>query len=451
MTRTLPTLDQLAQQLEEGRVTAEALAMQTLERAEDAAGQGKLVFTRLAREEVLSDARWQDALRKRGAHGSRFAGIPMAVKDLFDLAGQVTKAGSKVLAGEAPAQADAPAIAALKQAGFVVMGRTNMTEFAYSGVGINSHYGTPLSVYDRKTGRIPGGSSSGSTVAVADGMAAIGIGSDTGGSCRIPAAYNGLVGYKPSWGRVSTKGVFPLAVSLDSIGPLGASVACCAAADALMAGDWDGLIEPRDVSSLTLGVFKGLPLDKLDPEVAAAFEQALSRLSARGARLVEFEFPEFFAELPELARNGGISSAEAHALHRRRLALAGDQYDPRVRVRLEAAAVIDAADYIHAVQRRAVLVQRFAERMAGLNGLLCPTVMNVPPPIAALADMPDYIRYNGMSLRNSALGNFLNACAISLPVHEPGSAPVGLMAMDAWGRDKSLFQVAAALEAALRK
>ena len=446
MSPMLPALDELARQLDAGTVTAEALAAEALARAEDPKGQGKLVYTRLVADEVMADARHQDALRRRGAHGSRFAGIPFAVKDLFDLAGQVTKAGSIVLADEPPAVQDAPAIAALKQAGFVVMGRTNMTEFAYSGVGINSHYGTPLSVYDRKTGRIPGGSSSGSAVAVADGMAAIGIGSDTGGSCRIPAAYNGLVGYKPSWGRVSTKGVFPLAASLDSIGPIGRSVACCAATDALMAGDWDGRVSPPDLSSLSFGVFQGLPLDGLDAAVAQGFERAVARLAARGARIVDFHFPEFFAELPELARNGGIGSAEAHALHRKRLATSGHLYDPLVQVRLEAARVIEAADYIHAVQRRRVLVARFAQRMAGLNGLLCPSVMNVPPPVSALAEMPDYIRYNGMSLRNSAIGNFLNSCAISVPVNEPGSAPVGLMVMDAWGRDQNLFHVAAAVE-----
>lgn len=441
----LPTLEALAQALAAGKVTAQSLAEEALARAQDKSGQGQAVFTRLDADAVLQDARTQDGLRKRGAHGSRFAGIPMAVKDLFDLAGQVTTAGSIVLKGAAPATVDAPAIAALKQAGFVVMGRTNMTEFAYSGVGLNAHYGTPLSAYDRKTGRIPGGSSSGSAVAVADGMAAIGIGSDTGGSCRIPAAYNGLVGFKPSVGRVSTRGAFPLSSSFDSIGPIGASVACCAATDALMAGDWNGVIAPREARYLRLGVLHGLPLDGLEAEVAADFERALKRLSASGAHIVDIPFSEFFTDLPSMTRNGGIVAAEAFAVHRAMLASDGDRYDQRVRSRLDLAAAISAADYITTLKQRNVWVERFAAEIAGLDGVLLPTVMNVPPPVAALAEMPDYLRYNGMSLRNTYLGNFLNCGAISLPMNEPSAAPTGLMVMDGWGRDQKLFSVAAAI------
>ena len=449
MSQKLPTLEGLAQDLAAGKLTAQALAEQALARAQDKAGQGKAAFVRLDADAVMQDARYQDALRKRGAHGSRFAGIPMAVKDLFDLAGQVTTAGSVVLAGNKPATTDAPAIAALKRAGFVVMGRTNMTEFAYSGVGLNAHYGTPLSAFDRKTGRIPGGSSSGSAVAVADGMAAIGIGSDTGGSCRIPAAYNGIVGYKPSLGRVSTEGAFPLSTSFDSIGPLGASVACCAATDALMAGDWDGRITPLEPQNMTFGVLQGLPLEKLDAEVATGFEAACRQLAARGARLVDIQFPEFFAALPELTRNGGVVAAEGFAVHHALLATAGDRFDPRVRSRLDAAAAIGASDYINTLRQRELWVARFQAKLLGLNGVLLPTVMNVPPPVASLDEMPEYLRFNGMSLRNTYLGNFLNCCAISVPVNEPGSAPVGLMVMDAWGRDRSLFAAAAGIELAL--
>lgn len=441
----LPTLEQTALQLETGRASARGLAEQALARIADPAGQGAAAFIRVDRDAVLAAASEQDRLRKAGRAPSRLAGIPLAVKDLFDVAGEVTTAGSIVLKGAAPAERDADAVAALRAAGFVLVGRTNMTEFAYSGVGLNTHYGTPLSPYDRKTGRIPGGSSSGTAVAVADGMAVIGMGSDTGGSCRIPAAYNGITGYKPSVGRVGTRGAFPLSSSFDSVGPLGASVQCCATADSLMAGDWDGQMLPLDASALTFGVLKTLALDGLDPEVAQAFEKAISRISKAGARLVDVSFAEL-GELPELTRNGGIVAAEALATHRRRLESDGEAYDPRVRPRLAMASALSAADYLEICRRRSELVTLFRARTAGLHAVLLPTVMNVPPPVAALQEMPEYLRYNGMSLRNTYLGNFLDCCAISLPITAAGEAPVGLMLMGPWGSDRMLLSASAAVE-----
>jgi aspartyl-tRNA(Asn)/glutamyl-tRNA(Gln) amidotransferase subunit A len=384
-------------------------------------------------------------LRRSGRAPSTFAGIPISVKDLFDLAGEVTTAGSKVLKNAAPAVADAPAIAALKSAGMVVLGRTNMTEFAYSGVGLNPHYGTPRSAYDRKTGRIPGGSSAGAAVAVADGMCALSIGSDTGGSCRIPAAYNGIVGYKPSTGRVSTKGVYPLSPTLDSIGPLGNSVTCCAAADALMAGDWLGQIASREASTLRIGVLKTAVLEGLEAEVASAYERALARLAKAGATLIDFAFDELL-ELPSLTIKGGILAAEAYAHHRSMIAQRGAEYDPRVRMRLEAAAAISAADYLSIVKRRNEIIARFDERAKDFSAIALPTVMIVPPPIVALDGDQDYWRFNSMSLRNTSVGNFLDCCSISIPVNEPGAAPVGLMLMGTWGQDQNLFSVGAAVE-----
>src|SRR5215207_7939632 len=255
------TLDGLASELRDGKTSSRKLVEQALAKISDRAGEGARAFIKVDAEGALAAADYQDRLRRQNRQPSPFAGIPISVKDLFDLAGEVTTAGSKVLKDAAPSLVDAPAIAALNSAGMVVLGRTNMTEFAYSGVGLNPHYGTPRSAFDRKTGRIPGGSSSGAAVAVADGLCALSIGTDTGGSCRIPAAYNGIVGYKPSKGRVSTHGAYPLSSSLDSVGPLGNSVACCAAADALMAGDWPGKIAAREVLSLRIGVLKTAVLE----------------------------------------------------------------------------------------------------------------------------------------------------------------------------------------------
>lgn len=439
------TLDGLASELREGKTSSRKLVEQALAKISDPAGEGARAFIKVDAEGAPAAADYQDRLRRQNRQPSQFAGIPISVKDLFDLAGEVTTAGSKVLKDAAPALVDAPAIAALKAAGLVVLGRTNMTEFAYSGVGLNPHYGTPRSAFDRKTGRIPGGSSSGAAVAVADGMCALSVGTDTGGSCRIPAAYNGIVGYKPSTGRVSTRGAYPLSSRFDSVGPLGNSVACCAATDALMAGDWEGKIAAREVSSLRIGVLKTTVLEGLDKDVAAAYERALSRISKAGATLVDLAFEELL-EMPGLTIKGGIVAAEAFAQHRDLIARKGGDYDPRVRMRLDAAAGISAAEYLSVLKRRDEMVRRFSAVTQGLSAVVLPTVMIVPPPIAALEGDQDYLRYNSMSLRNTYVGNFLDCCAISIPVSEPGAAPVGLMLMGVWGQDQTLFSVGQAVE-----
>lgn len=443
------TLDGLAGELRDGKTTSRHLVEQALAVISAPAGEGSRAFIKVDAEGARAAADYQDLLRRRGRAPSIFAGIPISAKDLFDLAGEVTTAGSAVLKNSAPALADAPAIAALKSAGMVVLGRTNMTEFAYSGVGLNPHYGTPRSAFDRKTGRIPGGSSAGAAVAVADGMCALGIGSDTGGSCRIPAAYNGIVGYKPSTGRVSTRGAYPLSPRFDCIGPLANSVACCAAADALMAGDWSGQIATREVATLRLGVCRTMVLENLDAEVAQGFERALARLSEAGGRLTDVDFEELL-EFPALTAKGGIVAAEAVAHHRGLMAQRGAEYDPRVRMRLEAASGISAADYISILKRRNEIILRFNSLMAGFDAVVLPTVMNIPPPIAALASDPDYLRFNSMSLRNTYVGNILDCCALSIPVNEPGAAPVGVMLMAPHGQDQALLAVAAAVEKLLR-
>jgi aspartyl-tRNA(Asn)/glutamyl-tRNA(Gln) amidotransferase subunit A len=443
------TLDGLAVELRDAKTTSRELVEQALAKISDPAGEGARAFMTVDADGALAAADFQDRLRRQNRQPSPFAGIPISVKDLFDLAGEVTTAGSKVLKDAAPALVDAPVIAALKSAGLVVLGRTNMTEFAYSGVGLNPHYGTPRSAFDRKTGRIPGGSSSGAAVAIADGMCALSIGTDTGGSCRIPAAYNGIVGYKPSTGRVSTRGAYPLSSRFDSVGPLGNSVACCAAADALMAGDWSGKIAARDVSSLRIGVLKTAVLEGLDKDVAAAYERALARISKAGATLVDLAFEELL-EMPGLTIKGGIVAAEAYAHHRDLITRKGADYDPRVRMRLEAAGSISAAEYLSVVKRREEMIRRFSAVTQGLSAVVLPTVMIVPPPIAALDGDQDYLRFNSMSLRNTYVGNFLDCCAISIPLNEPGAAPVGLTLMGVWGQDQSLFLVGQAVENLLR-
>src|ERR1700722_5891550 len=279
-----PTLDQLATALAAGRITSRELTEDCLGRIADPAGQGRYAFVAVNPDKALEVAEAQDKLRKAGAAPSRYAGIPISVKDLFDIAGEVTTAGSKVFAGNKPAAADAPSMARLRQAGFVLIGRTNMSEFAFSGLGVNPHYGTPLSVWDRENGRVPGGSSSGAGVSVAVGLAHGAIGTDTGGSCRIPAAFNGLVGYKPTAKRVPLQGAVPLSSNLDSIGPLARSVSCCAILDSILAQSALPSLEQDNVAGLNFAVPDRLVLDGIEVRVAAAFEAAFSRLSAAGAR-----------------------------------------------------------------------------------------------------------------------------------------------------------------------
>src|SRR5437879_2831945 len=278
-----PTLASLAADLDTGRTTARKLVEECLARIADPAGEGQRAFIHVEKQAALEAGDAMDRLRKANAAPSPFAGIPVSVKDLFDIKGQVTRAGSRALEDSAPAEADAPVVARLRRAGFIVIGRTNMTEFAYSGIGINPHYGTPKNVWNRSVGHVPGGSSSGAAVSIADGMAYGALGTDTGGSCRIPAAYNGIVGYKPTQARVPLDGGVPLSFSLDSFGPLARTVACCAVLDAVLANEAVQPLQPRPVKGMRLAVPATIALDDLDDEVARTFERALATLSLQGA------------------------------------------------------------------------------------------------------------------------------------------------------------------------
>jgi aspartyl-tRNA(Asn)/glutamyl-tRNA(Gln) amidotransferase subunit A len=375
----------------------------------------------------------------------------VAVKDLCDIEGEVTTAGSVVLSDRPPAVRDAPVVARLRGAGFIVLGRTNMTEFAYSGLGLNAHHDTPRSPWDRQVGHIPGGSSSGTAVAVADGMAAAGLGTDTGGSCRIPAAFCGIVGYKPTARRVPLEGIVPLAPSLDSVGPLARSVECCAILDDVFAGgDGHPGSGSRPPERIRLAAIEDYVLDGLDGEVAHGFERGISRLSAAGVQVVGVPFPEL-AELPSLYAKGGLAAAEAYHWHRRLLAERGDGYDQRIRVRIEPGGELSAADYLEIVEARRRMIAVAAERLAGFDAYVLPTVAVLPPAIASFdsGDPAHYSRANLACLRNTMVGNFLDACAISLPLSDDGEPPVGLMLMAGPLADHQLFSLARTVESLL--
>ena len=442
------TIEQLAQALDAGRTTSRTLVEESLARATDPGGEGARAFTRLYAHSARAMADAMDLLRRAGRAPSRWAGIPVGLKDLFDVAGDATRAGSKALADAEPAAAHAPVVRRMLAAGFVPVGRTNMTEFAFSGLGINPHFGTPLSPWDRAGRRIPGGSSSGTAVAVADGMVAAGLGTDTGGSCRIPAAFCGIVGYKPTARRVPVGGVLPLAPSLDSVGPLAPSVACCAAIDAVLAGVPPSSPRPAALVGLRLAVPDNVVLDGMDDVVVGAFDRALATLAESGARIDRVRFPEFDA-MPAVNAKGGFAASEAYAWHRDLLARAGEAYDPRIRMRIERGAQMSAADYLELVAARARLIASFDAGTQRFDALVMPTVPIVPPRLDELEDERAYNRINLHILRNTALGNFLDRCAISIPCHRAGDAPVGLMLVGETMGDASLFAIAAAVEAAV--
>jgi aspartyl-tRNA(Asn)/glutamyl-tRNA(Gln) amidotransferase subunit A len=427
MKNNAPTLALLAADLANGRTSARKLVEECLARIADPAGEGQRAFIHVDKAAAIEAADAMDHLRKANAAPSPFAGIPVSIKDLFDIKGQVTRAGSRALEDSAPAEADAPVVARLRQAGFVVIGRTNMTEFAYSGIGINPHFGTPKSVWNRKEGHVPGGSSSGAAVSIADRMAYGALGTDTGGSCRIPAAYNGIVGFKPTQRRVPLDGGVPLSFSLDSFGPLANSVACCAVLDAVLAAE--PILPPtsRPIRGMRLAVPVTVALDDLDEAVAKTFERALETLSRQGALIERIEVPEFH-DVGVMNAKGGFSAAESYAWHRYLLASKGDMYDPRVRTRILRGEALSAADYVDLVIARRSLIARTNARLAPYDALVMPTTANTPPRIADLAD----------------------GCAISLPAHREGEVPVGLMLAASGGSDRRIFELAAGIEGAIR-
>jgi aspartyl-tRNA(Asn)/glutamyl-tRNA(Gln) amidotransferase subunit A len=383
-----------------------------------------------------------------GASDLALGGIPVSIKDLFDVAGQTTAAGSTVLAQAAPAQADCPAVARLRAAGAAVVGRTNMVEFAFSGVGINPHYGTPANPADPDTPRIPGGSSSGAAVSVATGAALVGLGSDTGGSIRIPAALCGIVGFKSTARLVPTTGALPLSTSLDTVCALTRSVRDAVTVHEVLAAR-QVTLTGKPLSGYRLAVAGTQMQDTLSRTVAQAFERSLQVLRDAGAKIVEIPLAEI-GDLAAINATGGLSAAESYAWHRKLIAEHQASYDPRVALRILRGASMGAADYIDLVAARQAWIARMETRLEGFDAVLSPTVPLVAPPIASvLNDDTEFFRVNGLLLRNTSVVNMLDGCAISLPCHTPGQLPVGLMLWHAAMHDDTVLDLALQVEAAL--
>jgi aspartyl-tRNA(Asn)/glutamyl-tRNA(Gln) amidotransferase subunit A len=442
------TVAQLAADLDAGRTSSRELVEQALARIGDRGGEGARAFLKVYADAARADADHADRLRRAGVRRSRVDGLPVSLKDLFDVAGDVTRAGSKIRSSAQVAGADAPAVARLRAAGAIFIGRTNMVEFAFGGVGLNPHYGTPRNPYDRRTGRVPGGSSSGAAVAQADEMAVMSLGSDTRGSIRGPAALCGVTGWKPTAHRIPRAGAFPLSFTLDSIGPLANSVGCCAAYDSILAAEPETPLPSLGANGLRLLLPRSSALEDLDAGVGTAFESALSRLSQAGAVIAERPVPQFDRQA-EYFKDGGYAGAEAFHIHRANAERIGE-YDPRVGKRILLGQSFSASDYLVLGDLRARFIAELSALAAAADAIVMPTVPCIAPTIAEVdATDEDYFRWNMRILRNNGLINFLDGCAASVPCHEPGAAPVGLMVCGLAGSDRHTLAVAAAIERAL--
>ncbi|WJS85412.1 amidase [Paracoccus sp. TOH] len=440
----------MAEDLRAGRCDPLDLVAEVYDRIE-AYGDDAL-FIRLTRPRAEAEARAARERLRAGLPASCLDGVPLAWKDLFDLKGTATTAGSAVLLDAAPATRDAALVHAGMRAGLVTVGAVNMTEFAFSGIGINPHFGTPRNPCDRAVHRSPGGSSSGSGAVVAAGIVPLSIGTDTGGSVRIPAAFNGVVGYKTSTGRFPMAGTFPLSRSLDTLGPLARTVEDCVLADAVLRGHADADLRGADPAALNLVVPDVVMLDDLDPGVAAAFEASLARIAATGARVRHIAMPELRETVEVMARFAPLAAAEAMDTHGARLAGPdAARMDPRVVRRIRMGEKMTAVDLIRLHDARRRLIGIAAERL-GDAILLCPTTAGVAMPIAPLeADIDLFFHHNFRTLRNTSLGNFLDWCGVSIPNGvDADGMPTGLLLNAGHGRDHALLAASLTLEAAIR-
>jgi aspartyl-tRNA(Asn)/glutamyl-tRNA(Gln) amidotransferase subunit A len=410
------------------------------------------IFTETFRDRALAEARAARRRLKAGKPASLLDGVPVAWKDLFDIAGRVTTAGSVVLKSNPPAARDAALVAAGKRAGLVSIGALNMTEFAYSGIGLNPHYGTPRNPNGTGPARVPGGSSSGSGVAVARGIVPIAIGTDTGGSIRIPASFNGVVGYKSSTGHYPMEGVFPLSRTLDTLGPLATSVEDCVLADAVLRG----LAKPKarsvPVKGLSLLVPETVVFGGAQAAVVDNFEAALARLRKSGAKVRRIAMPVLQKVLDLIARRGHLLGAEALAVHEARVfGPDAERMDARVVRRIRMAEKMTAADLVIVLEERHRLIAEAAEVM-GDSILAFPTTATVAMPTAPLeADQEEFFRANVLTLRNTMLGNLLDWCGVSIPSgHDADGMPTAFLLSAPHGRDTQVLSTGLAVEALVR-
>lgn len=417
----------------------------SLARIDDPSSDGRVTYTKVYAERARAEADAADARAKAGVKLSPLDGWVISIKDLFDVAGEVTTAGSTILRSRPAASADAPTVARLRQAGVVIVGKTNMSEFAFSGIGINPHFGTPGNAADKS--RVPGGSSSGAGVSAAEGTARMGLGSDTGGSIRIPAALNGCVGFKPTYGRIPLEGAFPLSYALDTIGPLAKTVADCAATDAVLAGEQPWTLTPAPLAGLRLAIPRGRLFGQMEPEVEQVFEASTARLTRAGARVSDISIEDLLQELADAMAKAPFVAMEAAAVHAEWMEDRARDFDPRVLARVRIGAKAAAPDYIRLVNKRAELVARMRDRLADIDALILPTTPIRAPKISDLIASDDqFWTANGLMLRNTTVGNVFTFTGISIPCPQVKGLPVGFMLTALAGQDRRLLRMAAAVE-----
>ena len=449
-----PTVRRLLDAFAAGEARCEAVVAQALAAAERSPG----VFTRIDAD-ALEQAARIDQARAAGEALPALAGLPLTLKDLFNVQGQLTLAGSKVLRHEAVVEAaDAVVVGHLRGAGALFIGRANMSEFAFSGMGLNPHYGNPQCIWDRATGRLPGGSSSGGAVGVAEGITPATIGSDTAGSCRVPAAFNGIVGVKPTYGRLSLRGVYPLSPTSDAPGPLANDVDGCFILDhvmrgALRHGEALPKLPARAAGKVRLVVpAESVLVDDVDAEVAAAFERALNWLQDAGVVVERARLPAL-DDCVDMFSNRAVAVFEAWQDHAERLQQRGDEYDPFVRRRMRNGESVNAEERRARYQEKAALVAACAQQMRAARAevLAYPATPCIPPPLAAVENNPRIADINLRILRNASTVNYFDGCAVSLPCHLPDQAPVGLMLSAGNGDDRNLYELAAGVESILNR
>lgn len=440
---TLPDLHTTIKHLQEGKSSAQSELEHAIAQAQSQACEHVFLKT------MFDEARQQIGHQKMAL----LQGLAVSVKDLFEVAGQTTAAGSKLLADAPVATLDCPAVARLKAAGGVLIGRTNMSEFAFSGVGVNPHFGTPANAASNTERRIPGGSSSGAAVSVATGAAYIGLGSDTGGSIRIPAALNGIVGFKSTARLVPTAGALPLSTTMDTVCALTRSVR-----DAMLA---HGILAARRItrshaplSSYRLAVVKRLMQDDVDAGVSIAWERTLKKLRASGGQIYEIDLPQL-NELTSINATGGFSAAESYAWHHTSLQQHASSYDPRVLARIQRGAGMSAREYIELTVARQRWIKQVEQALSGFDAVLSPTVPIVAPLIATVAPGPErdeaFFKVNALLLRNTSVVNMLDGCAISIPCHCPSELPVGLMIWAPAMADDTVLNIALQSERSIEK
>lgn len=411
--------------------------------------QGTRAFTDIYLDSAMVDAGLADERAVAGRRRGRLDGRIVSIKALFDVAGTVTSAGSAVLRARKPAAEDATAVGCLRAAGAIILGKTQMTEFAFSAVGTNPHEPAPGNPYDRR--RVPGGSSSGAVVSVVDGMAEIALGSDTGGSLRIPAALSGAVGFKPTGGRVPTAGAFSLSSTLDAVGPIALSVADCAAADAVMSGDFGAVeLTSAPTASFQLIVPRGRLFERCEPEVIEAFERGVSELREHAVVVRDGSIEEALDEIAGIDALGTFPSIEIGATLRELGVTSLDQVDPNTAVRISAGAGVAGVDYVRMARLRAQAVLAFKQRLGRDEAFILPTTPIRAPLSADVEDSAAFHHINGLLLRNPRIANLLDCPSISLPLPVRG-LPVGLMLIGRRGADRRLLEIAACVEAILRK